>query len=183
MKVAVIGGGSSYTPELVNGFLERIDTFPADRTVADGRLPERLEVVGGFAQRMVAAKGAPFQVVLTTDRRAAIARRRLCHHPTAGGRDGGAAPGRVPGPAPRADRPGDDRRRRHGQGAAHDPGHPGIAARHGRAGPRRAAGQLHQPGRPGHRGAGPLCARMCPRSASAMWRSPPRCTCSSAGRT
>ena len=28
MKVAVMGGGSSYTPELINGFLERTDTFP-----------------------------------------------------------------------------------------------------------------------------------------------------------
>ena len=28
MKVAVIGGGSSYTPELVNGFLERVKSFP-----------------------------------------------------------------------------------------------------------------------------------------------------------
>ena len=28
MKVAVIGGGSTYTPELVNGFLERAGTFP-----------------------------------------------------------------------------------------------------------------------------------------------------------
>ena len=28
MKVAVMGGGSSYTPELINGFLERANTFP-----------------------------------------------------------------------------------------------------------------------------------------------------------
>ncbi len=28
MKVAVIGGGSSYTPELINGFLARIDSLP-----------------------------------------------------------------------------------------------------------------------------------------------------------
>jgi len=28
MKVAVIGGGSTYTPELVNGFLTRTDQFP-----------------------------------------------------------------------------------------------------------------------------------------------------------
>ncbi len=72
MKVAVMGGGSSYTPELINGFLERIDTFPMTELWLLDVLQERLDVVGGFAQRMVAAKGAPFKVVLTTDRRAAI---------------------------------------------------------------------------------------------------------------
>ena len=72
MKVAVIGGGSSYTPELVNGFLERVDTFPG-RLWLVNVLPERLATVGGFAQRMAHAKGDPFRVVLTTDRHAAIA--------------------------------------------------------------------------------------------------------------
>ena len=72
MKVAVMGGGSSYTPELINGFLERIDTFPMTELWLLDVLQERLDVVGGFAQRMVEAKGAPFKVVLSTDRRAAI---------------------------------------------------------------------------------------------------------------
>ena len=30
LKVAVIGGGSTYTPELVHGFLQRQDDFPLD---------------------------------------------------------------------------------------------------------------------------------------------------------
>ncbi len=72
MKVAVFGGGSSYTPELINGFLERVDTFPITELWLMDILPERLEVVGGFAQRMVAAKGSPFQVYLTTDQQEAI---------------------------------------------------------------------------------------------------------------
>ncbi|MEW5956945.1 MAG: 6-phospho-beta-glucosidase [Chloroflexota bacterium] len=72
MKVTVIGGGSSYTPELVNGFLERLNTFPLSELWLMDILPERLELVGGFAQRMVAAKGQPFSVQLTTDRRQAI---------------------------------------------------------------------------------------------------------------
>jgi 6-phospho-beta-glucosidase len=72
MKVAVMGGGSSYTPELINGFLERVDTFPMTELWLLDVLQERLDVVGGFAQRMVQAKGAPFKVVLSTDRRAAI---------------------------------------------------------------------------------------------------------------
>jgi 6-phospho-beta-glucosidase len=73
MKIAVIGGGSSYTPELINGFLERLDTLPVSELWLMDVLPERLEIVGKFAQRMVAAKGSPFAVHLTTDRRAAVA--------------------------------------------------------------------------------------------------------------
>ena len=73
MKVTVIGAGSSYTPELINGFLERFEQFPLDELWLMDVLPERLEVVGGFAQRMVAAHGAPFRVILSTDQRAAVA--------------------------------------------------------------------------------------------------------------
>jgi 6-phospho-beta-glucosidase len=71
MKVAVIGGGSSYTPELIAGFIERAEQFPLRELWLMDILPERLEVVGRFAQRMVAAKGAPFAVHLTTDQREA----------------------------------------------------------------------------------------------------------------
>ena len=72
MKVTVIGGGSSYTPELINGFLERVDSFPLTELWLMDVLPERLEIVGGFAQRMVEAKGSPFTVHLTTDQREAV---------------------------------------------------------------------------------------------------------------
>ncbi len=72
MKVAVIGGGSSYTPELINGFIERASNFPISELWLMDILPKRLEIVGGFAQRMVAAKGAPFQVHLTTNQQEAI---------------------------------------------------------------------------------------------------------------
>ncbi len=72
LKVAVIGGGSSYTPELINGFLERVESFPLDELWLVDVAQERLDVVGGFAQRMVRAAGDPFRVLLTTDRRAAV---------------------------------------------------------------------------------------------------------------
>ncbi len=72
MKVTVIGGGSSYTPELINGFLERVDSFPLVELWLMDIAPERLEIVGRFAQRMVAAKGGPFTVHLTTDQRKAV---------------------------------------------------------------------------------------------------------------
>ena len=72
LKVAVIGGGSTYTPELVNGFLERRDTLPLDELWLMDIDSERLAVVGGFAKRMVAARGAPFSVHLTTDQQEAV---------------------------------------------------------------------------------------------------------------
>lgn len=73
MKIAVIGGGSTYTPELVNGFLARAETLPLTELWLMDIDAERLAIVGGFAQRMVAARGAPFRVVLSDDRRASIA--------------------------------------------------------------------------------------------------------------
>ena len=72
MKIAVIGGGSTYTPELVNGFLARVDRLPLQELWLMDIDPERLAIVGGFAQRMVEAKGAPFRVVLSGDQRASI---------------------------------------------------------------------------------------------------------------
>ena len=73
MKIAVIGGGSTYTPELVNGFLARAETLPLTELWLMDIDAERLAIVGGFAQRMVAARGTPFRVVLSDDRRASIA--------------------------------------------------------------------------------------------------------------
>jgi 6-phospho-beta-glucosidase len=73
MRVTVMGGGSSYTPELVKGFLDRVDGFPLEELWLVDVSQERLDVVGGFAQRMVEAAGTPFRVHLTTDRREGIA--------------------------------------------------------------------------------------------------------------
>lgn len=73
MKISVIGGGSTYTPELVNGFLARVDSLPLKEIWLMDIDRERLDIVGGFAQRMVRAKGEPFKVVLSTNQREAIA--------------------------------------------------------------------------------------------------------------
>jgi 6-phospho-beta-glucosidase len=72
MKITVIGGGSTYTPELVNGFLERISTLPITELWLMDIDQERLNIVGEFAQRMVKAKGDPFKVVLSTNQRESI---------------------------------------------------------------------------------------------------------------
>ncbi len=72
MKVAVFGGGSSYTPELVKGFLDRAESFPMKELWLADISQERLDIVGGFARRMAQAAGSPFEVHLTTDQRAAV---------------------------------------------------------------------------------------------------------------
>jgi 6-phospho-beta-glucosidase len=53
MKVAVVGGGSTYTPELVSG-LSRLDV---SEFVLHDIDPERREVVGALAQRMLHRQG------------------------------------------------------------------------------------------------------------------------------
>jgi 6-phospho-beta-glucosidase len=72
MKVTVIGGGSTYTPELINGFLARVATLPVSELWLMDIAPERLEIVGGFARRMARAHDAHFSVHLTTNQREAI---------------------------------------------------------------------------------------------------------------
>jgi 6-phospho-beta-glucosidase len=68
----VLGGGSSYTPELILGFLQRTASLPLAELWLVDVDADRLELVGGLARRMVAARGGPFQVHLATDRRRAL---------------------------------------------------------------------------------------------------------------
>jgi 6-phospho-beta-glucosidase len=72
MKVAVIGGGSTYTPELVSGFIEQAETLGLREVWLMDIDRERLDIVGGFAWRMVEAAGRPFQLNLTTERDLAL---------------------------------------------------------------------------------------------------------------
>lgn len=72
VKVTVIGGGSTYTPELVNGFIERARALSLKQLWLMDIDQKRLDVVGGFAQRMVKNKGEPFSIHLTTDQQSAI---------------------------------------------------------------------------------------------------------------
>ena len=74
LKVAVIGGGSSYTPELIEGFIRNYSTFPVTEIVLvdipEGQ--EKLTIVGALAKRMVKMSGLPIEVRLTLDRRSAL---------------------------------------------------------------------------------------------------------------
>jgi len=53
VKVAIVGAGSTYTPELVEGFIRRADRFPVDELALLDVDPSRLEVVGGLARRVL----------------------------------------------------------------------------------------------------------------------------------
>jgi len=72
LKIAVVGGGSTYTPELVEGFITRQDRLPVDELALLDIDRERLEVVGGLAGRILAKRGWPGRLTMTLDREAAI---------------------------------------------------------------------------------------------------------------
>jgi 6-phospho-beta-glucosidase len=73
LKIGVIGAGSTYTPELVEGFLQRAESIPLAELVLMDIDEKKLAIVGGLAQRMVQRAGSSITVRLTTDRTEAIA--------------------------------------------------------------------------------------------------------------
>ena len=91
LKVAVVGGGSTYTPELVEGFARRAAVLPIDELVLLDPDPERLEIVGGLAGRILRRAG--LARAADADRRpvGGPRRRRVHAHPAARRRPGGAA--------------------------------------------------------------------------------------------
>ncbi len=74
LKIAVIGGGSSYTPELIEGFINRYSELPVSELwlVDIERGKEKLEITGNLAKRMIKKAGLPIEVHLTFDRRSAL---------------------------------------------------------------------------------------------------------------
>lgn len=67
MKLTVVGGGSTYTPELIDGFARLRDTLPIEELVLVDPAAERLELVGGLARRIFARQGHPGRIVTTSD--------------------------------------------------------------------------------------------------------------------
>lgn len=74
LKIVTIGGGSSYTPELMEGFINRKDKLDISELwlvdVESGQT--KLDIVGAMAQRMVVAAGLDWKIYLTTDRKKAL---------------------------------------------------------------------------------------------------------------
>ncbi|MCM3539468.1 6-phospho-beta-glucosidase [Priestia endophytica] len=74
LKIVTIGGGSSYTPELIEGFIKRYDELPIRELwlVDIDRGKEKLEIVGNLAKRMVNKAGVPIDIHLTLNRKEAL---------------------------------------------------------------------------------------------------------------
>lgn len=74
LKIVTIGGGSSYTPELIEGFIKYHKELPVSEIwlvdVEEGK--EKLEIVGSLAKRMVEKAGVPIHINLTLDRKEAL---------------------------------------------------------------------------------------------------------------
>ncbi len=71
-KIAVVGGGSSYTPELIDGFIQNENRLKVGEIVLFDIDPQRLEIVGGMARRMVQHAEVDTRVTLSLDRPRAI---------------------------------------------------------------------------------------------------------------
>lgn len=72
MKLAVIGGGSTYTPELIDGVLQRRDRLPITEIHLCDIHEERLDIVASFARRMVEAAGGGIAIHQTTETAEAV---------------------------------------------------------------------------------------------------------------
>ena len=74
LKVVTIGGGSSYNPELIEGFIKYHQELPVSEIwlvdIEEGK--EKLEIVGNLARRMIAKAGVPIDIFLTLDRKKAL---------------------------------------------------------------------------------------------------------------
>ncbi|MYV61401.1 6-phospho-beta-glucosidase [Streptomyces sp. SID4931] len=73
MKLAVVGGGSTYTPELIDGFARLRDTLPIEELVLVDPAADRLELVSGLARRIFAKQDHAGKITTTTDIDAGVA--------------------------------------------------------------------------------------------------------------
>jgi 6-phospho-beta-glucosidase len=67
LKAAVIGAGSTYTPELIEGFIGRRESLNFQTFYLMDINKEKLEIAGGLAKRMLLSKGFTGRIVLTGD--------------------------------------------------------------------------------------------------------------------
>ncbi len=67
MKLTIVGGGSTYTPELIDGFARLREVLPVDQVHLVDPDAERLRLVAGMARRMLARAGHPGTIVTTND--------------------------------------------------------------------------------------------------------------------
>lgn len=74
LKVVVIGGGSSYTPELIEGFIKRYDELKITELhlvdIEEGK--EKLDIIYNLSKRMIEKAKLPIKIFQTLDRKSAI---------------------------------------------------------------------------------------------------------------
>ena len=67
MKVAIIGAGSTYTPELIEGLIKSQAELGVDEVSMMDIDAEKLQIVGGLAARMLKKAGLSCRAILTED--------------------------------------------------------------------------------------------------------------------
>ncbi|MFD9129112.1 6-phospho-beta-glucosidase [Kitasatospora sp. NPDC059571] len=67
LKLAIVGGGSTYTPELIDGFARLRDSLPIGELVLIDPAADRLELIAGLARRIFARQGHPATVTTAPD--------------------------------------------------------------------------------------------------------------------
>lgn len=72
LNICVIGAGSTYTPELIEGFIKLKRELPVSQVSLMDVDRKKLDIVGGLAKRMVEKSGTGARVQLVTDRRKAL---------------------------------------------------------------------------------------------------------------
>src|SRR5215211_6997700 len=73
MKITVIGGASSYTPELFFNLIELSGQLDVEQVTLMDLNPEKLEFVAQVCNRLLEGSGMKIKVIPTQDRRQAIA--------------------------------------------------------------------------------------------------------------
>jgi 6-phospho-beta-glucosidase len=71
-KIAIVGAGSSYTPEIIEGLAARRETLPVTHIHLMDIDADRLETIAGFSRRFADHLGLDIKIEATTDRKAAI---------------------------------------------------------------------------------------------------------------
>jgi 6-phospho-beta-glucosidase len=67
MKIVIVGGGSSYTPELISGLIEQHAALPVSEVCLHDINPLRLEILTGLTRRMLRRAALPVTVTCTTE--------------------------------------------------------------------------------------------------------------------
>lgn len=74
IKITTIGGGSSYTPEFLEGLINRYEELPVRELwlvdIEEGL--EKLNIIGELAKRMIKKANIPMKIITTLDRRKAL---------------------------------------------------------------------------------------------------------------